>query len=313
MDLVAAKKTITTLKTRPGDVRYAQIIQPLTPKKLREGDVVIVGCPDDRGVKRNYGRVGAKLGPTAIRKSLYAATPFSRTLPFSIWDAGDFKMSPSLEKDQARLRAFLRSLFEKNVTTVLLGGGNDWAFCDAAATAEIAKSLGTKHLAVNVDSHLDFRPYPQGPHSGSPFRQLLDAFSETTLVELGLHYHCNSPEYVADAHAAGAQTYFLEDAYANGDAVSDIAASVLNSHTQSIFSVSMDVDSVAVHGVSASYPLGLAPEEFLHIGFLCGRRQNIQSIGFYEVNPKYDFGDHASKLAAICVTEFMRGRAQTRA
>ena len=54
---------------------------------------------------------------------------------------------------------------------VLLGGGHDGAYASHSA---LLRATRGPVAAINVDAHLDVRPYPQGGHSGSPFRQAFE-------------------------------------------------------------------------------------------------------------------------------------------
>jgi arginase family enzyme len=55
--------------------------------RLRASKIVIVGCPQDEGVRRNNGREGARMAPAAIRKEFYKLTPFG--IRTKIFDFGD--------------------------------------------------------------------------------------------------------------------------------------------------------------------------------------------------------------------------------
>ena len=56
-------------------------------------DIVIVGCPQDEGVKRNGGREGAAAAPEAIRRQFYKLTPFN--FRKRVFDLGDTKIGGS--------------------------------------------------------------------------------------------------------------------------------------------------------------------------------------------------------------------------
>ncbi|MFX4693961.1 arginase family protein, partial [Acinetobacter baumannii] len=47
------------------------------PDHYKTADIVIIGCPQDEGVLRNNGRIGAALAPDAIREQFYRLTPFN--------------------------------------------------------------------------------------------------------------------------------------------------------------------------------------------------------------------------------------------
>src|SRR4051812_27736808 len=65
------------------------------PDAYSNADIVIVGCPQDEGVRRVGGRVGAAEAPTAIREQFYRLTPFN--LKKRVFDLGDLNLGASLE------------------------------------------------------------------------------------------------------------------------------------------------------------------------------------------------------------------------
>src|SRR6266700_8378796 len=72
----------------------------LGEKVLREerdytsADIVILGCPQDEGVKRNNGREGAAKAPDAIRAQFYRLTPLN--IRRRLFDLGNVDISGSL-------------------------------------------------------------------------------------------------------------------------------------------------------------------------------------------------------------------------
>ena len=116
-------------------------------------DVVVLGCPQDEGVARNKGRVGAAEAPNEIRKALYRypVTEFHEHL--KLMDLGDVRIGPTLEETHDALHSVVRQLVRDGKKIVILGGGNDISFPDCSAlTAEIPPVL-----VFNVDKHLDVR------------------------------------------------------------------------------------------------------------------------------------------------------------
>src|SRR5215213_2661844 len=59
----------------PNDPRLAELVST-DHNEYAAADIVILGCPQDEGVRRNNGRVGAADAPAAIRKEFYRLTPF---------------------------------------------------------------------------------------------------------------------------------------------------------------------------------------------------------------------------------------------
>ena len=298
--------------TREGDIRFLHLIKPLKMHQLSQislGDVVLLSASDDRGVIKNNGRAGAHQGPLEIRKALYRYTPHCENLNFNFYDLGEPKFSTDLSKDQQNLKTCIEKLLSHGATVILCGGGHDWGFCDSAALAMVSSKESKTHCVLNLDAHLDFRPYPQGPHSGSPFRQLMEIFPKTKLCELGLQYICNSPKYVREAKSKGVFTYFLEDLHHNNQHLFDIAKNWFDQNPSAFHSLSIDMDGFeAMAGVSASYPFGISPRDGLKTAFEAGKNSNLRTLGIFETSPQYDQNHHTSRLAAQLISEFIRGR-----
>src|SRR5438132_13025292 len=75
--LEAAHNLPSDLIHRPDDPRLGEVIEPWTGDgaALRPGRPVLVGFPQDEGVRRNHGRPGAAEAPHRIRHWLARLTP----------------------------------------------------------------------------------------------------------------------------------------------------------------------------------------------------------------------------------------------
>ncbi|MBC7798333.1 MAG: hypothetical protein H7Z37_15795 [Pyrinomonadaceae bacterium] len=62
-------------------------------------EIVILGCPNDEGVRRDNGRIGASLAPDAIRTQFYKLTTFGITS--KIFDLGDTINAAPLKETHA--------------------------------------------------------------------------------------------------------------------------------------------------------------------------------------------------------------------
>ena len=61
-------------------------------------DVVIVGCPQDEGVRRNKGRIGAAKAPDEIRKALYRMSVPEKIFFQKTFDLGNIHILKTLEQ-----------------------------------------------------------------------------------------------------------------------------------------------------------------------------------------------------------------------
>ena len=116
-------------------------------------DIVIVGCPQDEGVRRNGGRVGAAAAPNTIRRQFYKLTPFN--IKKRICDVGDVKIGATLEETHDTHCEVVKRILRDGKRVIVLGGGNDISYPDGVAMAEV---FGPETwIGINIDAHLDVR------------------------------------------------------------------------------------------------------------------------------------------------------------
>jgi len=68
------------------------------PSDYNQAKIVIVGCPQDEGVRRNKGRVGAAKAPDEIRKAFYRLSVPEKVLSKKICDLGNIHILKTLEQ-----------------------------------------------------------------------------------------------------------------------------------------------------------------------------------------------------------------------
>lgn len=280
----------------PNDVRMGETI--VRPRDhFARCQVVIVGCPQDEGVSRNKGRVGAKLAPTEIRRALYRMPRPAAADPLRIFDLGDVVPRTTLEATHQRHYEIVRQLLQEGKVVVVLGGGNDIAYPDVKAAA---KHFG-RVLAFNIDAHLDVRADEEA-NSGTPYRQLLIErhILPELFHEVGIQPLSNSSAYLEYAEAKGISIHPLEEVQRRG--VDEIFRSPLSASQVKAIFWGFDLDSVRASdapGVSAPSPLGLTAEQICRIGTLAGRDPRTRILEISEVNPTLDIDGRTSRLAAL--------------
>ena len=150
---------------------------------------MIVGYPDDEGIKLNGGRPGAALAPTSIRKALYKMTPgLNSRLPFKIMDGGDIDLwALSFLNGMTKAYKNVEELLEKKARVITFGGGHDYGYSDCAAFVEVVLKGGKRPLIINFDAHLDVRPDDKNQNSGTSFYRLLKKYSgKIDFFEVGI-------------------------------------------------------------------------------------------------------------------------------
>ena len=274
-------------------------------------NVVVLGCPQDEGVRRNNGRAGAEHAPASIREQFYKLTPFN--IKQKIVDIGDVKIGSSLEETHETHFEIVSQLLRDGKRVIVLGGGNDISYPDGCAMAEV---FGPEWwIGINIDSHLDVR-IAEHRNSGTPYRQLLEGgrLLPQYFYEVAFQTHFCSPVYYDYIRSLGVNRISLELLRSRAEADLELKESIKQKfigHSSSLntfFGFDMDaVRSADAPGTSAPSPLGLRNSEFIQLVKYAASLANTKIIEFSEVNPKYDADNRTSKLVAIAMHRFCSG------
>ncbi len=274
-------------------------------------EVIVVGCPQDEGVRRNRGRAGAARAPAEIRAALYRYAVSEAHEQLRLFDAGDVKLGRTLEETHDALHAVVHRILADGKRVVVLGGGNDISYPDCSALARAAGRV----LAFNVDRHLDVRA-DEPRNSGTPYRQLLEEgwLEPGMLHEVGINTFANSASYRRWAEERGVHVHLLGEVRRAG-AGAMVRRIARSSDAEAIF-LGFDLDAVhaaEAPGVSDPGPMGLTAVEVCAIADLAAADPRTRVIEISEVCPGCDVGGMTSRLAAnIVVRALARAPAAAR-
>lgn len=296
-----------------GDVNDPRLGETVSREEsdYESADIVILGCPQDEGVRRNNGRVGAAAAPDAIREQFYRLTPFN--INKKIFDLGNVIVRGSLEEMHESHFNVVTQLLRDGKRIIVLGGGNDISYPDGAAMAEV---FGPEQwIGVNIDAQLDVSIAEQR-NSGTQYRQLLEEnlLLPTYFYEAGYQTHFCSPVYYEYIRDLGVHRISLELLRSRNDADIEIKEQIRQKfigHSSSLntffgFDLSV-VRSADAPGTSSPSPLGLRAGEFITLVKYAASLANTKIIEFTEVNPKYDVDNRTTKLVAIGMHRFCTG------
>lgn len=267
--------------------------------------IVIIGCPQDEGVRRNKGRVGSALAPDEIRRQFYKLTTFG--ISARIFDAGNTVISGTLEETHDRQCEVVTQLLKDGKTVISLGGGNDVSYPDGCAMAE---TFGAENwLGFNIDAHFDVRADEQR-NSGTPYRQLLEGgyLKPENFAEMAYQPQAASPVYYDYLKKSGVLMKSVSEIQNSEFRIENWFEYFIESHSQieNIF-WGFDVDAVRAAdapGVSAPSPIGLSGDEFVALAEYAGKNRNTRLIEFTEVNPNFDIDNRTPRLVAIAMHRF---------
>lgn len=301
-------------RSDPNDPRMGEIVSR-DPSYLEKADIVILGCPQDEGVRRVGGRVGAADAPDAIRRQFYRLTTFN--IRPRIFDIGNISTEGTLEDIHNRQFSVVTELLRMGKRIVILGGGNDISYPDGCAMSEV---FGAENwIGVNIDSHLDVREAHE-INSGTQYRQLLEEghLLPTKFYETGYQTHLASPVYFEYLRSRGVHLISLELLRSRSEADLELKEKIRQTFINHSSSLStffgFDIDAVRMSdapAASAPSPLGLRAGEFIQLVKYAASLANTRIIEFTEVNPRYDIDDRTAKLVAVAMHRFCSGVSQT--
>ncbi len=290
------------------DPRLGDVWQAPDAAAYEAAEVVMIGVPQDEGVRRNDGRPGAAQAPEEIRRRLYKMCA-NFTLPFA--DLGNVVVSGSLEDIHDRQSALVETVLRDDKTVIVLGGGNDISFADGRALSRVAGSM----RVFNFDAHLDVRPGPAS--SGTPYRQLIEeghlAGNEYRVI--GYQGHQVSTAHLDWCREQGVGLVTLGDVRAEN--LKRVLAMGLddrlaNSNLAVFFGFDMDVVCASdAPGTSAPSPIGFNAREAITAAEMAAHEPRTRIFEISEVNPECDLDNRASRLAAVMIHAFLTARADS--
>jgi formimidoylglutamase len=292
--------------TDPHDQQFGDVIEATDLDAGGEYDAVLVGEPYDGAV---IGRQGARNGPGAIREALAGVKShhFESGPVESVGDFGDLDLPPGSDDVaavQAKVRESMREVHALDAVPVCLGGDNSLSFANAAPLLDGDGSVGV----VSFDAHLDCRAIPaDGPHSGTPYRQLhaagLDAFAV-----VGARHFETSTDYADYVDAQGGTVVTAEEVGFDIEATLGRVRAAMADVDRVYLSVDVDVlDAAHGPGASAPTPGGLTTRELFGLVRELATDDRLAGFEVVECAPPLDDGDRTARAAARTVAHALTG------
>jgi len=284
-----------------GDPRLGEIVRWL-PADYVNAKYILLGCPQDEGVRRNGGRVGAAAAPDAIRTCLYKLVAQEK---MSLFDLGNTIIQPTLEETHTIQQQLVQQIIADGKTLISLGGGNDISFPDCAGLSQVVD----EPLVFNIDAHLDVRESAIR-HSGTPYRMLLEGgfVLPQNFYEMGWQPYAVAESHLLYLHHKGATVFGLTMIALRGDRLREVTSNILQRHKNSAIFWGIDMDVVQsseAPGVSAPNALGMSRDQLYELVALAAQDRRARVLEFTEVNPAYDIDNRTSRLAAVAIWHFL--------
>ena len=201
-------------RKRSGEEKIGEFVETVSSDwkvdlKNSSSRFVLLGIPEDIGVRANYGRAGASTAFKPALESFLNQQNNSFLNAASVFVLGEIKVDDLMEKashldiktksDMAELRNLVTVLDERvgevveciirlKKIPIIIGGGHNNAFGNIKGTSQAA---GEKIHVINCDPHLDFRPL-EGRHSGNGFSYAFEQGFLDKYAVLAMHEQYNN-------------------------------------------------------------------------------------------------------------------------
>ncbi|TKC58053.1 arginase [Pedobacter hiemivivus] len=222
LKLYNAAAILALTNLREGEVKLGQKVQSVnTLDEIADASAqfVLVGIPEDIGVRANYGIAGAASSWEPTLKALLniQSTPFFNgeellVLGHFVFAEPSGEGIPLLQQKVEEIDALVYPVIQKIITAgktpIVIGGGHNNAYPIIKGA-----SLGFKVPidVINIDAHADLRP-ASGRHSGNGFSYAIKDGFLTRYGIFGLHQNYNN-NAILETIAANQHIYpvFFDD------------------------------------------------------------------------------------------------------
>lgn len=321
---------------RSGEIKFGEkmiVIPPGADKvtflKESEAKYVLLGIPEDIGVRANYGRPGAASAWQCAIKSI-ANIQHNRfckgsniivlgqinvsqemrdveNLDFNDIDDRS-KLSQLVEKIDKEVSHIIFTIIKAGKTPIIIGGGHNNAYGNIKGAA-LAK--GKPVNAVNFDAHSDFRIL-EGRHSGNGFSYAYEEGFLKKYFIFGLHENYTSKSVLDIIKKLEDRVRYNTYDSVNIRKEKDFnreMITALDFIKNDAFGIEIDLDAIPNIASSAMTISGFSVEELRQFVSFFGEHKNAAYLHICEGAPDLDNSPNNNligKLIGYLVTDFVK-------
>lgn len=273
--------------------------------KIQNGTAILGFCSEE-GIRRNEGRIGAKLGPLELRKQL-AKLAFHAAKQFV--DVGNIVCETDLESAQQQFSELVHYCHQQGYKTLALGGGHEIAWGHFCGLTKHYPKLGI----INFDAHFDLRSLKEGQYatSGSPFFQIAEYCSSNSrqfnYCCLGIQKTGNTNELFTRADSLAVSYLTAEQIYQQStNDLFNFLNKFIAQHDHIYLGLCLDVFAECfAPGVSAPQALGLTPWQVVPLLKYILQTGKVIGVDIAELSPPLDTEHKTARLAANIAAELL--------
>ena len=313
---------------REGETKLGELVQTVTNLDglvNSSAEFVIIGVPEDIGVKMNYGNGGAQTAFIPTLKSFLNTqqNQFINGKDILIlgyldyaeqvadFDGLDREKGDYLVKAiDTKLSKIIKTIVEADKTPIIIGGGHNNSYGNLKGLSE---GKNQPINAINLDAHTDLRRLEER-HSGNGFSYAIEHKYLDKYFMFGLHENY-TPQYIFDfMHSNTNIDYNLFEEleiYQTTTFESELQRAN-NFIENTSFGIEIDLDCIQSFPSSAMTPSGFTPQQARRFVYYFGKNKNASYLHICEGAPAVMNDSIASgqvgKFISYLISDFIKAK-----
>ncbi|AWM14887.1 arginase [Flavobacterium sediminis] len=323
---------------RSGEIKFGERIQVVPENtdildfiKNSTASFVLLGLPEDIGVKANFGRTGTasayentlkslvniqhnkfcKGSDLLILGALNLDQEMQEAQNLSIYSKEEKKrLFQLVEKIDKEVSHIIHQIINTGKTPIIIGGGHNNAYGNIKG---LALAKGKPVNAINFDAHTDFRVL-EGRHSGNGFSYAFEEGFLKNYFVFGLHENFVSKSVFNTLKELNERVRYVTYEEIEVKRVKEFnsqMAEALNFIKNDPFGIELDLDAIPGIYSSAMTLSGFNVQQAREYVYYFGNHKNASYLHICEGAPDLDHTNNShltGKLIAYLVTDFMKSK-----
>lgn len=327
LKIYSQKNVASFLKKRAGEIKFGEkvnFVETLEDLKNHPAKYVLLGIPENIGVRANYGNPGTSKAWEAALGSLLNIQHNHLTNPENVILLGEIdcdtqmKQAETISKEENhyaeelgelvtqidhKVSEIIKTVVEAGKFPIIIGGGHNNSFGNLKGTSE---ALQKPINCVNFDAHTDFRAL-EHRHSGNGFSYaFVDGFLDKYFI-FGLHRNYTSEAVFNSMEKNSHRVNFnlFEDISVKHKLTfSKGLKDAKNFCCNEIFGIELDMDAIEMMGSSAISPSGFTLTEARQFVSYFSKIENSSYLHICEGSPSAGiFTNQVGKAIAYLVSD----------
>jgi formiminoglutamase len=337
LELYSQKDIKQITRTRTNEIKIGEDVVVLESKTSWEEELlksackfVLLGIPEDVGVKANYGRGGAHTAWKPALDSFLSQQSNEFLNGKNICVLGNVFVDDVMEKSNMlntknknemtelrnlvsvidqRVSEVITKIIRCNKIPIIVGGGHNNSYPIIKGCSLV---LNQKVNVINCDPHTDFRPL-EGRHSGNGFSY---AYYENYINNYSvfcMHEQYNTASVLKDFTKNNNHLYYstYEDVFVRENKIfTETLHQNIGFVKNNVCGVEIDLDAITNVPSSAKTSSGISPVQARQYAYQCGKQLNSLYFHIAEGAPVLSHlkaDNKTGKLIAYLITDFIKG------